>query len=177
MAYVSSHGVGDLSLRQLAAAIGTSHRMLIHHFGSKEGLMYEVVRSVKEAQLDVIRHTAAEDGVDATSQLETLWERVTDEALAPYLHLFFELYAHALQGRPHATALLEGFVDSWTEPMAETRRRDGANVRSARDEARLALAVTRGLVMDLLATGDRAGVERAHRLYVERCQGERSNGR
>jgi AcrR family transcriptional regulator len=31
-------GIADLSLRELAAAIGTSHRMLLYHFGSREGL-------------------------------------------------------------------------------------------------------------------------------------------
>ena len=38
IAYVAEHGLAELSLRKLAAAIGTSHRMLIYHFGSKEGL-------------------------------------------------------------------------------------------------------------------------------------------
>ena len=32
-------GIADLSLRQFAAAIGTSHRMLLYHFGSREGLL------------------------------------------------------------------------------------------------------------------------------------------
>ena len=32
-------GIADLSLRELAAAIGTSHRMLLYHFGSREGLL------------------------------------------------------------------------------------------------------------------------------------------
>ena len=44
MEYVAEHGVGDLSLRGLAAALGTSHRMLSYHFGSREGLLIEVIR-------------------------------------------------------------------------------------------------------------------------------------
>ena len=36
-------GLGDLSLRKIAAAVGTSHRMLLYHFGSKNGLLLEVV--------------------------------------------------------------------------------------------------------------------------------------
>ena len=46
MEYVAEHGVGDLSLRAIAAAIGTSHRMLIYHFGSKEGLLIAVIHAV-----------------------------------------------------------------------------------------------------------------------------------
>jgi AcrR family transcriptional regulator len=38
IACVAANGIGDLSLRRLAAALGTSHRMLIFHFGSKEQL-------------------------------------------------------------------------------------------------------------------------------------------
>ena len=44
VAHADAHGLSDTSLRQLAAALGTSHRMLIHHFGSKEGLLVEVHR-------------------------------------------------------------------------------------------------------------------------------------
>jgi AcrR family transcriptional regulator len=43
-------GIADLSLRQLAAAIGTSHRMLLYHFGSREGLLAAVTRAVEEQQ-------------------------------------------------------------------------------------------------------------------------------
>ena len=44
--HVAEHGVGNLSLRGLAAALGTSHRMLIYHFGSRDGLLIEVIRAV-----------------------------------------------------------------------------------------------------------------------------------
>jgi len=43
-------GIADLSLRQIAAAIGTSHRMLIYHFGSREGLLVAVTQAVEEQQ-------------------------------------------------------------------------------------------------------------------------------
>ena len=42
-------GLGDLSLRKIAGAIGTSHRMLLYHFGSKNGLLLEVVRRSRHA--------------------------------------------------------------------------------------------------------------------------------
>src|SRR5215216_6725514 len=50
--YVLANGFSNFSLRQLAAAIGTSHRMLIYYFGSKEGLLVAVIRSVEAAQRD-----------------------------------------------------------------------------------------------------------------------------
>src|ERR1700761_7116274 len=43
-------GIADKSLRAIAEAAGTSHRMLIHHFGSREGLLVEVIREVEAQQ-------------------------------------------------------------------------------------------------------------------------------
>ncbi len=48
--FLTGRGMGDISLRELAAALGTSHRMLIYHFGSKEGLFVEVVRASERRQ-------------------------------------------------------------------------------------------------------------------------------
>ncbi|MFC9753722.1 TetR/AcrR family transcriptional regulator [Streptomyces sp. NPDC056921] len=45
--HVVAHGFADLSLRGLGAAIGVSHRMLIHCSGSKEQLLVEIVRTTR----------------------------------------------------------------------------------------------------------------------------------
>ena len=50
LAHVVERGLADLSLRTLAEGIGTSHRMLIYHFGSKEGLVAEVVKATVSAK-------------------------------------------------------------------------------------------------------------------------------
>src|SRR5947207_7629509 len=47
LSYFLRHGVANLSLRPLAAAVGTSARMLLHYFGSKEGLTAEVMEQVQ----------------------------------------------------------------------------------------------------------------------------------
>ena len=41
--HVLERGLIDLTLRPLAAAIGTSDRMLIYHFGSRDALVSAVV--------------------------------------------------------------------------------------------------------------------------------------
>ena len=61
MEHVAQHGVGDLSLRSLAAALGTSHRMLIYHFGSREGLLIEVIRAVEAQQREALQAMLAEE--------------------------------------------------------------------------------------------------------------------
>ena len=164
--YVSEHGIGELSLRALARALGTSHRMLIYHFGSKEDLLVEVVRAVEARQREAL---AALDPGDSRTQgdvMRAMWHRFADPSLAPNERLFFELYGQALQRRAHTAHLLDGIVDSWVEPAVEMSRRYGVPDDVARVDARLAVAVTRGLLLDLLATGDRAAVDAAMERFV-----------
>ena len=87
-------GIADLSLRELAAAIGTSHRMLLYHFGSREGLLVAIARAVEEAE----RATLLDWGV-TPEDARRFWARISDPAMWPAERLFFELYVQALFGR------------------------------------------------------------------------------
>ncbi|MBV8463598.1 MAG: TetR/AcrR family transcriptional regulator [Acidimicrobiales bacterium] len=155
-------GIADQSLRTIAEAVGTSHRMLIHHFGSKEGLFVEVIREVEQRQRVVLAGLQADPGGDPFEIGLRFWNHLCDPFLAPQERLFFEVYGQALQGRSWAVPLLDGVVDEWIGHLgtwlADAR---GQSEASARVDARLMLAVTRGLLLDLLATGDRAGVDAA----------------
>jgi AcrR family transcriptional regulator len=170
LGYVAANGVSDLRLRDIAAAIGTSHRMLIYHFGSREGLIVAVVKAVEEAQ----RHFLAELTVDPTrSPIETMramWQRLADPTLWPNERLFFEIYSLALQGRPGTAGLLDDIVDAWVEPAARLGERRGLTPQAARAEARLAVAVCRGLLLDLLASRDRPAVDAALERYLAQLE-------
>lgn len=167
--HVGRHGVADLRLRPLAAAIGTSHRMLIHHFGSKEGLLVEVVRAVEARQREALASLHELSPEDAGA---AFWERLTSPDLAQHERLFFELYGQALQGRPWAAPLLDGIVDDWLAPLAALLVAGGTPEATARIDARLGLAVARGLLLDLLATGDRAAVTTAMERYLALLDGQ-----
>ncbi len=164
--YAAAHGISDLSLRSLAAGLGTSHRMLIHHFGSKSGLLAAVVKEVERRQREALVGLDLDPAAPLGQTARDWWQRFSDPALWPYERLFFELYAQALQGRGHALALTEELLEPWIAPLAESYRRRGASPEAARASARLGIAVTRGLLLDLLATGDRAGVDRAMELFI-----------
>jgi len=163
--HVSRHGVGDVSLRGLAAALGTSHRMLIYHFGSREALLIEVIRTVEEQQRAALAETLRDTDAPPAEIMRRMWARVADPALWPNERLFFEVYAQALQGSPHALPLLDGIVDAWVEPLAALVA-PGLPRDAARAEARLGVAVVRGLLLDLLATGDRPAVDAAMERYI-----------
>ena len=155
-------GIADLSLRQPAAAIGTSHRMLLYHFGSREGLLVAVTQAVEEQQ----RAALLDSGVGLQDARRS-WERLSDPKVWPQERLFFELYAYALRGRPGTEGFLDGIVESWVAPVAAALVEAGADERTARADARLAVAVVRGLLLDLLATGDRAGVTEAYERFLQ----------
>jgi AcrR family transcriptional regulator len=166
MEHVAEHGVGDLSLRGLAAALGTSHRMLIYHFGSREGLLIEVIRAVEAQQRAALEQLLQDPESTPEETMRRMWRRVADPALWPNERLFFEIYAQALQGSAYALPLLDGIVDFWVEPLTALAVEQGRPEAAARAEARLGVAVTRGLLLDLLATGDREAVDEAMERFI-----------
>ena len=154
-------GIADLSLRELAAAIGTSHRMLLYHFGSREGLLVAVARAVEEAE----RARFLSWGMTA-EDARRIWARLSDPALWPAERLFFELYVQGLLGRLGDEQFLDSTVTGWIAPVAAAMVDAGASEATAHVDARLGMAVVRGLLLDLLATGDRDGVTEAFERFV-----------
>ena len=164
--HIQRAGISDLSLRELAAAIGTSHRMLIYHFGSREGLLLDVVRAVEAAQRAFLVDLLADPRRSRVEVMRTMWQRLVDPSLWPNERLFFELYAQALQGRPGTVEMLDGIVDAWVEPMVQVALQPGEDADVLRADTRLGVAVVRGLLLDLLATRDRAAVDAAFERYL-----------
>ena len=150
------HGIGDTSLRGIAEAIGTSHRMLIYHFGSREGLLAEVTRQVELRQRAVMTATYDAD-LPPLEAAATYWEQ-TVEATLRYGPLFFELAANAMQGKEHAAAFREELIASWLPSVTELCVAIGIPEQQAETHARLALGAARGLLLDLLVSGQRAEV-------------------
>ena len=172
--YVMTHGIGDLALRPLAKALKTNARMLIYHFGSREGLVAAVSTAVEARQRATMRATYDYPVGDPLDTAAAYWEQ-TVEAVRRYGPLFFEAATHAAQGRPHAEEFARGMVADWLPAVTEQCLRVGIAPEDAEDHARLALAATRGLLLDLLVTGDDEAVGRAalllNRILLERGAG------
>ncbi|HEX9030560.1 MAG TPA: TetR/AcrR family transcriptional regulator [Streptosporangiaceae bacterium] len=155
-------GIVDLSLREIAAGIGTSHRMLLYHFGSREGLLVALVREVERRERQALTGAGALSAADALR----LWARLADPELRSQERLFFEIYAHALLGRPGTEGFLEEALEGWITPVAKSIASAGVDQKVARILARLGLAATRGLLLDLLASGDSGGTADAFELLT-----------
>lgn len=150
-------GIGARSLREVAQAVGTSHRMLIHHFGSRDELMVTIVAEVERRQAA----TMADLPDDPADAVAAMWADLRRPELRPFERLFFECYARAAQGEAPFTRLLPAAVDGWLAEVDELTHgtADPAFVR-------LGLAVTRGLLLDLVATDDEEGVDAAAAQFV-----------
>jgi AcrR family transcriptional regulator len=141
--------------------------MLIHHFGSREGLLVEVIRAVEARQRAALGELGAESGEVSGELVSRFWQHLRSPELASQERLFFEVYGQALQGRQWAEPLLEGIVEDWVGPVAAMLEADGVSPQTARTVARLYVAVGRGLLLDVLATGDEREVDAAMQYFSE----------
>jgi AcrR family transcriptional regulator len=135
--------------------------MLIHHFGSRVGLLVAVVGEVERRERQIL--TDASISIDDARRL---WERLVDPSLRAQERLSFEIYSHALLGRPGTEGFLEEALEGWISLVVESMTSSGVDHKQARVFARLGLAVTRGLLLDLLASGDSTGATQAFELFT-----------
>jgi AcrR family transcriptional regulator len=159
--YVLEHGLADLSLRPLAAAIGSSPRVLLFLFGSKDGLVQALLaraRADERAVLDQVRRASVAGGPPAAA--EAIWAWLAAPEHRALLILWLEGYARALVERDGAWA---GFaartVRDWLELLTDVAPGDDV-------DRTLLLAVLRGCLLDLLATGDVDRTTAAVRRYL-----------
>jgi AcrR family transcriptional regulator len=156
---VGAHGLADRSMRGIAAAVGSSHRMLLYHFGSRDGLVAAVVAAQEATQRDLMRTLAAE--ADSPAELvRRQWALVSSTELRPFVRLFFETLA--TQARTPGTAADP--TAAWLDAV-----HDLGPVAAGRDDVdtRLGVAVMRGLLVDVLATGDVHAATAALERYLE----------
>jgi AcrR family transcriptional regulator len=167
--YVLSHGVGDLTLRPLARALKTNARMLVYHFGSREGLMRQILTGIRERE-DARIQAWFQSGEKPRTMPEFLswyWKRLSAPGARPAVRLIFELYALALKNPRAYPGVLEDPLAYWQQ----LTKKAGISAKPDGVEATLLLAATRGLLLDLCATGDRARVERAMEALVSLSSG------
>lgn len=157
VAEFATGGIGDRSLREVAAAVGTSHRMLLHHFGSREDLLVAIVEEVERRQMGLLPALPT----DPAEGFAAMWADLRRPELRESERLFFECYARAAAGEKPFARMIPGAVENW---LAEVDAVAEGPVDPAL--ARLGLAVTRGLLLDLVATNDEDGVDAAAQAFI-----------
>lgn len=165
--YALEHGVADLSLRPIAAAIGSSPRVLIFLFGSKDGLVRALLARAREDELALLAHIDHNtQGLNTT--VEHLWTWLAAEEHRPLLRLWTEAYARSLIEPDGAWAgFAQATVADWLALLAARQPDHERDSRHGTAERTLALAVLRGALLDLLATDDEPRVTAAVRAHLQ----------
>jgi len=158
--FVLEHGLADLSLRPLAQAIGSSPRVLLYLFESKDGLVRELLARARQDELAAIQ--GIEGDLEAVTA--TLWGWLAAPEHRPLLVLWLEAYARSLvePDGPWAGHARQT-VEDWLSVLAKAQPPAVRRTRAGLAERTRALALVRGAMLDLLATGDGTRVTAALR--------------
>lgn len=158
--YVLDHGVGELSLRPLAQAIGSSPRVLLYLFGNKDELVQALLTRARQDELELLAGIATRGETDLPTIAAQLWGWLAAPERRPLLTLWVEGYARSLvEPEGPWAGFARATVNDWLEVLAQAQPRP----RTVRAEAErtAVLALLRGALLDLLATGDLTRVTRA----------------
>jgi len=162
--YLLEHGLAGLSLRPLAAATGTSPRVLLYLFGSKEQLVRELLARARHEQITLITGLLGPDAPDGGFEQLTdrLWNLLSSPGQRPMVRLTYEAYLRSVSRDPGPW---QGFAAETARDYLELLVRAQPGTRPAQAEATAAstLALIRGLLLDLLADGDTDRVTAAWR--------------
>jgi len=154
--YVLEHGLAGVSLRPLAAAIGSSPRVLLFLFGSKDGLVRALLGRARTDELALLgRGGRDEQRGGLAAVVRATWAWLAAQEHRRLLILWAEAYARSLTEPDgpwsgFATQTVEDWLAVLAAAQPPQRRRSSAGAA----ERSLALSVLRGALLDLLATGD-----------------------
>jgi AcrR family transcriptional regulator len=160
--FVDEHGIRALDFDRLGDATGVSAGELRALFGTKEKLASELVA------LDRARGRAAIEQIDARAadwaeRIASIWRYYLYEENT--VRLLFETLGLAFAD--DADRLSVHGIDGWLNMLEAMLTRDGVEPQRARAAATLIVAVQRGALMDLFATGEGARVNEAMTMWSE----------
>jgi AcrR family transcriptional regulator len=153
--YVLEHGLAGLSLRPLAAATGTSPRVLLYLFGSKEQLVRELLARARREHISLITGLLDPDIPDGGFEAlaDRLWNLLSSPGQRPMVRLTYEAFLRSVSRDPGPW---EGFAAETARDYRDLliRAQPGTHPARAEATATRTLALIRGLLLDLLADGD-----------------------
>jgi AcrR family transcriptional regulator len=170
--YLAQHGLADVSLRPMAKALGVSVNALVHHFGSKEELVVTALHRAAELQDEVEDRWLARVPAMPEAELMRRWWRWLNASPANLAIVRLGIEAAALDatasGLPGAVRADQ--IGRWRASIEERLMAEGVPVEDAAVEASLAKAMFTGLIVDLLATGERRRLTAALEVGLARLE-------
>jgi len=167
--YVLQHGLGDLSLRPLASAIGSSPRVLLFLFGSKDELVRALLSRARQEEYGLVQELRASRSPDLETVARRVWTWLADPGHRGLLVLWTESYARSLIAPAGSWGgFATATVRDWLELFAAAQPDDERDTPAGEARRTLVLAALRGAMLDLLATGDQARTTAAVSLAIAR---------
>lgn len=152
-AWVLEHGLAGMSLRPLARDLGTSDRMLVYYFGSKDGLVAAITEFAGE-QLVAAMPTIdpAQPPRSARAWLDQAWALFSDPAIRPAMQLLFELDAVATRSPGPARDSAAAVTERWLQVVRDVLTEFGVPARARRGLTPMVAATLIGLALEHLIT-------------------------
>lgn len=153
--YVLSHGLSGMSLRPLAAAVGSSPRVLLFLFGSKDGLVRALLARARTDEIEHLNRVQGPAGGGLAQATGEIWHWLSAVEHRGLLRLWLESYARSLvePDGPWADFATTTVTD-WLELLTVAQTPAERRAADAETQRTLALTVLRGALLDLLATGE-----------------------
>lgn len=145
--HVLAAGLIGLTLRPVAAAIGTSDRMLIYHFGSRDRLVSEVVARTNERAVAHVRSLPV--APDVRRAVTGLWHAYQEEPLRSCLDVYCQAAATGLIGEEPYLSTVRASNELWTQALVEHLLASGAPRRRVRRIVTLVDSALYGFHLDL----------------------------
>ena len=165
--YLTSHGVADASLRPLAAAVGSSPRVLLYYFGSKEVLIAQALARLRERQRAAYAQMKLAATANPREACLAIWRHLSAPASEPLFRMFFQAYSMGLQDPARFQDFLRTAIEDWLEFLSAPLLARGHPVALARAYATVVLAGFRGFMLDYCASRDRARADAAVELWLD----------
>lgn len=168
--HVLEHGATDLSLSELARAVGSNNRMLLYYFGSKEEALRQaiLVAYARFPRLHGALGALARDGGSLRDRLIGLWGDIAHPDNLPFLALFFQSFGVALYHPERNRELLDRLGVEWVADVRAVLETEGVEPEAALRSATVLVAELRGLQFSLLSGTDRAVLDASYAGLVDR---------
>ncbi len=173
--YLAEHGLADVSLRPVARELGVSVNGLVHHLGTREEMVVAALRRSVEIQEELQAGWLRRQPDLSMTGLLRRWWRWINASPSNLALVRLGIEAAALDA---TVSGLPGDVRAdqigvWRANIEQRLIAEGMDRAAARVEASILKATFTGLVVDLLATGER----RRLTLALETALGDLDGGR
>lgn len=152
---LAAHGLVDFSLRRAARAAGTTHKVLLYHFGDAESLLGEAMLMLRQRRISAVLPAAA-DGSSLGERVVALWPLLADDATG--LRVIDQAIGLAMYDPERYRHLADQAADLYVEPLMALCPASWDEQRKS-EVAELVMAAMRGFLMEWRTTRDEDRVE------------------